>query len=72
MKSLVDKYADAKGENGRQSDSVAEAMNVNVNEMTEADIVRMAASIAAFLDPTGVASVIVAYSYPKCGNLRIP
>ncbi|XP_022196873.2 uncharacterized protein LOC111054203 [Nilaparvata lugens] len=37
---------------------------------TVEDMVRLAAMIAAFTDPTGVANVIVAYSYPKCSKLK--
>ncbi|RZF44093.1 hypothetical protein LSTR_LSTR004465 [Laodelphax striatellus] len=37
---------------------------------TVEDMVRLAAMIAAFVDPTGVANVVVAYSYPKCSKLQ--
>lgn len=36
---------------------------------TEADYVRLAATIASILDPTGVAGVIAAYSYDKCDRV---
>jgi hypothetical protein len=34
--------------------------------VTEADILRISAQIAAIADPTGVADTVAAYSYPKC------
>jgi len=36
--------------------------------VTEEDIVRIAAEIAAIADPTGVAGTVAAYTYPKCSK----
>lgn len=37
--------------------------------VTEEDMVRIAAQIAAILDPSGVASTVAAYTYPRCSKL---
>jgi hypothetical protein len=37
--------------------------------VTEEDMVRVAAQIAAILDPSGVAATVAAYTYPKCSKL---
>ena len=39
------------------------------NKMTEADIIRLTAEIAAIVDPTGIASTVGAYSHPKCSQI---
>ncbi|MGH9847084.1 MAG: hypothetical protein ACREEM_50965 [Blastocatellia bacterium] len=44
------------------------AMDTLANATTEEDMVRMAAQIAAILDPSGAASVVAAYTYPKCSK----
>ena len=41
----------------------------NQEVATEEDMVRIAAQIAAILDPSGVASTVAAYTYPKCSKL---
>ena len=38
-------------------------------KFTAADYVRIAAQIAAMMDPTGALSTVAAYSYPKCSEL---
>jgi hypothetical protein len=38
------------------------------NATTEEDMIRFAAQIAAILDPSGAASVVAAYTYPKCSK----
>ena len=38
------------------------------NNITEEDMIRMAAQIAAILDPSGVAATAAAYTYPKCSK----
>jgi len=50
-------------------DDAHEIQNADADKMTAADIVRMAAQIAAMADPTGVAGVIENFSYPKCTEL---
>lgn len=40
------------------------------SKVTPEDIARVAAQIAALLDPTGVSGVISAYTYPLCSNLN--
>jgi len=38
------------------------------NAVTEEDMIRAAAQIAAIADPTGVSSTVAAYTYPKCSK----
>jgi hypothetical protein len=38
------------------------------NAVTEEDMARVAAEIAAIVDPTGVSSTVAAYTYPKCSK----
>jgi hypothetical protein len=45
---------------------------INVLQMVKpdpADIIRMTAEIASLVDPTGVAGVVAAYSYPLCSTI---
>jgi hypothetical protein len=49
---------------------LAEMLSANPDSVTDADIVRMTAELAAIVDPTGVAGVTAAYSYPKCSALK--
>jgi hypothetical protein len=44
---------------------------LNSNNTTPADIIRVTAEVASLLDPTGVASVISAYSYPLCSDIKV-
>lgn len=44
------------------------AMDTLANATTEEDMIRMAAQIAAILDPSGVAGVVASYTYPKCSK----
>lgn len=44
------------------------ALNTLSNITTEEDMIRAAAQMAAILDPSGVASVVGAYTYPKCSK----
>ena len=44
------------------------AIDTALNATTEEDMVRMAAQIAAILDPSGVAGTVAAYTYPKCSK----
>ncbi len=41
------------------------------DDLSEEDIVRTTAQIAALVDPSGVASVVAAYTYPKCSEIRL-
>ena len=45
-------------------------MSSNPNDLSPEDIVRVSAELAALADPTGVAGVVAAYSYPKCSKIR--
>ena len=47
----------------------SEVAEADTTVMTEADYIRLAAEIASILDPTGVASVVAAYSHPKCSAI---
>lgn len=44
------------------------AMNTLGSATTEEDMIRAAAQMAAIIDPSGVASVVGAYTYPKCSK----
>ncbi|MET0284864.1 MAG: DM9 repeat-containing protein [Polyangiales bacterium] len=44
------------------------ATNNLMNSITEEDIARASAQLAAILDPSGVAATIAAYTYPKCSK----
>lgn len=35
-----------------------------------ADIIRITAEIVSLFDPTGIASVVAAYSYPLCSKIE--
>ena len=41
----------------------------NNENVTEEEIARVAAQIASILDPTGIASVVKNYTYPKCSKI---
>lgn len=45
------------------------AINTAVNATTAEDIARMSAQVASLIDPTGIAGVVGAYTYPKCSKL---
>jgi len=42
------------------------------DNITEEDIVRISAEIAAIADPTGVAGAVAAYTYPTCSKYGFP
>lgn len=47
---------------------------INVIQMSNpqpADVIRATAEIAALVDPTGVAGVAGAYSYPLCSAMKV-
>jgi hypothetical protein len=47
---------------------------LNLFQMSDpqpADIIRVCAEIAALVDPTGVAGVVAAYSYPLCSTIKV-
>ena len=50
------------------SDNTAALAQVNDSTPPE-DIARIAAELASLVDPTGAASVVAAYTYPKCSVL---
>ena len=62
IKEAYEKAADA-------ADAVDQLEQIKDDNITEADIVRISASIAALADPTGIASTVEAYSHPKCSQL---
>lgn len=51
--------------------STAELLKADSNNITPEDMVRVAAQIAALVDPTGVADVVGAYTYPKCSKIKV-
>jgi len=50
--------------------STAELLKANPDNITPEDMVRVAAQIAALIDPTGVSDVVAAYTYPKCSKIK--
>ena len=51
------------------ANSVSVALTSNSSSLTNADIVRMCAQVAALADPTGIAATVAAYSYPMCSDI---
>lgn len=45
--------------------------SADASTVTNEDIVRMSAQIAALADPTGIAGTISAYTYSKCSALKL-
>lgn len=76
---LVKKAQDLKRDGKAAKDKIDKANEIinkaqtiaqaNPNVMTAADYVQMSASIAAISDPTGIASVVENFSYPKCSQI---
>jgi hypothetical protein len=50
---------------------MADLLKANPDNITPEDMVRVAAQIAALLDPTGVADVVGSYTYPKCSKIKV-
>lgn len=50
---------------GKQGYTIGQTIE---NAVTEEDMARAAAQIAAILDPSGVSSTVAAYTYPKCSK----
>ena len=53
------------------ADAIDALNSVVDNNVTDADIVRITAQVAALADPTGVASIITSYSYPLCSKITV-
>jgi hypothetical protein len=51
--------------------STAELLKANPDNITPEDMVRVAAQIAALIDPTGVSDVVAGYTYPKCSKIKV-
>lgn len=51
---------------------VNEIKNFDPKKITAADIIRISSQIAALVDPTGIASTVASFSYPKCSALFGP
>jgi hypothetical protein len=45
------------------------AIDATITATTEEDLIRVAATLATILDPTGVAQIVSAYTYPTCQKL---
>ncbi len=65
VKPTIDKLNKAKKAGGAASNTV---QLVSEDTATPEDIARVAAQIAAIVDPTGAASTVAAYTYPKCSE----
>ena len=72
IKKVTDAISNARkpADTAAAANDLTEMLNADPNKLTDADIVRMAAELAALVDPTGVSGVIAAYSYPKCSQLK--
>jgi len=46
-------------------------LKANPDNITPEDMVRVAAQIAALIDPTGVSDVVAGYTYPKCSKIKV-
>jgi hypothetical protein len=46
------------------------AMGTAEDAVTEEDMIRLAAQIAAIVDPTGISDTVASYTYPKCSKYR--
>lgn len=52
------------------ADDLDTMLAANPDKLTDADILRMSAELAALVDPTGVSGVIASFSYPKCSAIQ--
>jgi len=46
----------------------AVTIQTGVNALTEEDMIRFAAQVAALLDPSGISDTVAAYTFPKCSR----
>jgi len=51
------------------ANSIMVALTSNYSSLTAEDIIRVSAQVAALADPTGVFSVVAAYTYPRCSQV---
>ena len=65
------KQAQGKYPGVEEGKSMADLLKANPDNITPEDMVRVAAQIAALLDPTGVADVVGSYTYPKCSKIKV-
>ena len=74
LKKVTDAIDDARkpADTAAVGNDLFEMLSADPDKLTDADIVRMSAELAALVDPTGVAGVIAAYSYPKCSAIWTP
>lgn len=49
---------------------IRDFLKTDVTKMTEDEIVKLTADIAAIADPTGIAGTISAYSYGLCSKIK--
>ena len=56
-------------DDGEAGDITPESLLAAAGLTKPADIIRFAASIANFFDPTGLSGVVAAYSYPLCSDV---
>lgn len=56
-------------EGARMLIKAGQAIDFSTQIYTEEDMLRLSALVASIVDPTGVASVVAAYSYAKCSKL---
>lgn len=69
FKGLVDKYASAAGDVGSEVKSAQAVSSIDTTKVTEEEMVKLAADIAAIADPTGIAGTVAAYSFSKCSKI---
>lgn len=71
FKGLVDDAVGMAGDIAEEAKSAQAATTADSSAMTEEDIVKMAADIAALADPTGIAGTVSAYTYSKCSKIQV-
>ena len=54
------------------ANSVITKLSGNVSGLSAAEIVSLGAEIASLFDPTGIASLVKAYSYNICSKIVVP
>jgi len=70
FRDIKDKLSTAKDVyvSAKDLDTISSA---DASTVTNEDIVRMSAQIAALADPSGIAGTISAYTYSKCSALKL-
>jgi len=68
-RNFVSKVGDLAGK-GATAYAIGSTLIGDTSKMTAADIVKFGAQVASLFDPTGIASVVAAYSNPLCSDIK--